>query len=55
MGLGIRGWRLVGLGVEMDGFSRIWILAPWILCSAVRSYWPLIRYLPIHSVGESYF
>ncbi len=25
MGLGIRGWRLVGLGVEMGGFRDQWV------------------------------
>ncbi len=56
MGLGIRGWRSVGLEVEMCGFRdhgveigrfKMYVrweeldlgsnLAPWILCSAVRT------------------
>ncbi len=36
VGLGIRGWRRVGLGICKVGGSRS-NLAPWILCSAVRT------------------
>ncbi len=38
MGLGIRGWRWVGLGIcKVGGVGSRPNLAPWILCSAVRT------------------
>ncbi len=38
MGLGIRGWRLVGLGIcKVGGVGSRSNHAPWILCSAVDS------------------
>ncbi len=38
MGLGIRGWRSVGLDVcKVGGVGSGSNLAPWILCSAVRT------------------
>ncbi len=37
MGLGIRGWRLVGLGIcKVGGVGSGSNHAPWILCSAAR-------------------
>ncbi len=37
-GLGIRGWRRVGLGLcKVGGVGSRSNLAPWILCSAVRT------------------
>ncbi len=38
MGLGIRGWRRVGLGLcKVGGVGSRSNSAPWILCSAVRT------------------
>ncbi len=38
MGLGIRGWRRVGLGLcKVGGVGPRSNSAPWILCSAVRT------------------
>ncbi len=38
MGLGIRGWRRVGLGLcKVGGVGSGFNRAPWILCSAVRT------------------
>ncbi len=38
MGLGIRGWRRVGLGIcNVGGVGSRSNLAPWILCSAVMT------------------
>ncbi len=38
MGLGIRGWRRVGLGIcKVGGVGSRYNHAPWILCSAVRT------------------
>ncbi len=38
MGLGIRGWRRVGLGIcKEGGVGSGSNLAPWILCSTVRT------------------
>ncbi len=38
MGLGIRGWRRVGLGIcKVGGVGSRSNHAPWILCSAVRT------------------
>ncbi len=42
MGLGIRGWRRVGLGLcKVGGVGSRSNSAPWILCSAVRTIWLL--------------
>ncbi len=38
MGLGIRGWRWVGLGIsKVGGVGSVSNHAAWILCSAVRT------------------
>ncbi len=38
MGLGIRGWRRVGLGLcKVGGVGSRSNSSPWILCSAVRT------------------
>ncbi len=48
MGLGIRGWRRVGLGLcKVGGVGPRSNSAPWILCSAVRT----ISHGPGHSPG----